>query len=559
MNTVGVLLKKELGESVSAFTTRRNSLDIPGKILSAFLAAGILCFVFLVLHEFADMYIGIKINRVSAPYSRLYELVSAVYTVIIVVNVLSGIRTINRSLLKSDDLRIFLTLPVSPSAMYASKMIVAYIKQFVFAALTVAPVTVVLSTVIELDAVFFGMTAVIVFLLPMISLALGSLLALPVYVLMRAVSSRYVFSLIIVTAVTAGVFVLYSEVLGLIAHLLSTGDAKYFFDAETMRTISSVTSRLYPAVFFADMLTGRNTGAAFGWILLITVVVGALGVLVGRLMLVPVAQDKLFSGSSRHVYAAHTLPAPRSVFFSFMRKELVQVVRTPSYAFRYFSTALVMPLMVYFCMDIFSSLVTMVAFIDCNFEIAVFLMVMFGALTNTYCATNVSRDGEFFFTMKTLPLDWKAVLGAKIAFCFIASAVSSVISVAIIGGLGYIDAGESVFLLAVSLVLGYAAICFATRKDLNHPRFTAPEGGEADEGNATLSALLIVGLLASFVVGIVAFFNGLYIRLNHGNDFGSMISFVTVAAIVVVVTVLSQVYLFRGLGKKYNEISEGGV
>ena len=235
------------------------------------------------------------------------------------------------------------------------------------------------------------------------------------------------------------------------------------------------------------------------------------------------------------------------------------MVRTPSYAFRYFSTALVMPLMVYFCMDIFSSLVTMVALIDCNFEIAVFLMVMFGALTNTYCATNVSRDGEFFFTMKTLPLDWKAVLGAKIAFCFIASAVSSVISVAIIGGLGYIDAGESVFLLAVSLVLGYAAICFATRKDLNHPRFTAPEGGEADEGNATLSALLIVGLLASFVMGIVEFFNGLYIRLNHGNDFGSMISFVTVTAIVVVVTVLSQVYLFRGLGKKYNEISEGGV
>ena len=84
MNTVGVLLKKELGESVSAFTTRRDSLDIPGKILSAFLAAGILCFVFLVLHEFADMYIGIKINRVSAPYSRLYELVSAVYTVIAV-------------------------------------------------------------------------------------------------------------------------------------------------------------------------------------------------------------------------------------------------------------------------------------------------------------------------------------------------------------------------------------------------------------------------------------------------------------------------------------------
>ena len=558
MRTVGILLRKEAHEALSAYTTRRKETDFPGRVLSLVLAVAVVAFACFVLRRFADMYLGIEINRVSAPYARLYELTVMIYAVILLVNVLGGVRNINKSLFDNDDLRIFITLPVSSGSMYVSKMISAYVKQFVFGFFTVLPINVTLATAIPLGARFYGITVLILFLLPMISLALGSVLALPVYALKRLVASRYVITLVAVTAVTALAFWLYSEVLSFIANLISTGDIRYFFDAETMLYVADMTSDMYPAVFFADMLLTDSMPEAIGYVILITAILGAIGVAVGRLMLVPAAQNKLFASGNRHVYAGHFLPGPKPKFFTFMKKEFVQVLRTPSYAFRYFSTAIIMPLMVYFCMDIFSELVGLLVIVDCNLEIAVFLIVMFGILTNTYCATNISRDGDFFFTMKTMPLNYHTVIAAKVAFCFVSSAISTAVSVAVIGGLGYVNAGQAVFLLAVTLALSFAQICFATRKDLGHPRFRAEQDGEVDDNNATVSVLVIIGLVVSFVIGLIAIYSGLFLKLQKGEAYGEMVSMTSVAAIAAALLAGALIYLFVGLDKKYYKVSEGG-
>lgn len=557
LRTAGILLKKEAGEFFGDFTRARKSADIPGKLLSLVLAAAIVTFACFVLKRFADMYIGIEVNRVEAPYTRLYELTTAIYAVLILVNVIGGVRNINRSIFGSDDLRIFVTLPVSSSAMYIAKMAVAYLKQFIFGFFTVLPVSVTLATCIDLGAQFYGMTVLILFFMPLISLAVGSVLALPVHMLTEAVASRYVISLIVATGVTALAFWLYSAVLDFIANLISTGDARYFFDAETMREIARVTEKLFPASCFADMLLTGDAGEGFGWVLLVTAALTAAGVTVGRLMLVPAAQNKLFSLSSRHVYKGHGMPAPRSVFATFMKKEFVQVLRTPSYAFRYFSTAIIMPLMVYFCMDIFSELVGMLVFVNCDLEIAVFLIVMFGILTNTYCAGNISRDGEFFFTMKTLPVNYRTVIGAKVAFCFIGAAVPTAVSVALVGGLGYVNAWQSVYLLAVTLAISVAQICFATRRDLGHPRFASFEGASADENDSTVSVLVIIGLAVSAVIGVLALYSGIYLKISGGEAFGETVATASVGAIAAALLIGALVYLFVGLDKKYRSVSGG--
>ena len=559
LRTAGILLKKEAREFRRDLTGSGKSSDIPGKLLSLALAAAIVAFTCFVLKRFAEMYMDIEINRVSAPYSRLYELTTAIYAVLILVNALGGVRTINRSIFGSGDLRIFVTLPVSSGAMYLSKMAVAYFKQFVFGFFTVLPVNVTLATCLPLGAQFYGMTALILVLMPLISLAVGSVFALPVYALTRAISSRYVISLVVATAVTGVAFWLYSEVLDFIANLISTGDARYFFDAETMREIARVTNNLFPASCFADMLLTSDMPVGVGWVLLLTAGLTAAGVLIGRLMLIPAAQDRLFSLNSRHVYKGHGMPAPRSVFLSFMKKEFVQVLRTPSYAFRYFSTAIIMPLMVYFCMDIFSELVGMLVLVNCDMEIAVFLIVMFGILTNTYCAGNISRDGEFFFTMKTLPVNYRTVIGAKVAFCFIGSAIPTAVSVGLVGGLGYVEPWQAVYLLFVTLAVSVAQICFATRRDLGHPRFVVAESASAEEGDSTVSVLVIIGLLVSVVIGVVALYDGIYLKLTYGEAYGETASVASVAVIAVALLAASLVYLFVGLDKKYREVSGGAA
>ena len=547
--SVKTLLKKEAREFFSELKGPRKTSDIPGKLLSLLLAVAIVVVACFVLKRFGTMYVGIEINRVSDPYGRLWELTSAIYLLIIFVNVVGGVRTINRSLFESEDLRIFVTLPLSSGAMYVSKMTVAYVKQFVFGFFTVLPVNITLATCgAEVGAQFYGMTVLILFLLPLISLALGSVLALPLYALKTLVSSRYGISLIVVTALTGLAFWLYSEALGFIADLISTGDVRFFFDADTMREIARVTSDMYPAVFFSDMLLTHAMPEGVGWVLLTTALLITAGVLTGRLMLLPAAQNKLFALDSRYVYKGHSLPAPRSKFASFMKKEFLVVLRTPSYAFRYFSTAVIMPLMVYFCMEIFSELAGLLVFVNCDLEIAVFLIVMFGILTNTYCAGNVSRDGEFFFMMKTMPVSYRTAISAKVVFCFIGAAVSTAVSVALVGGLGYVNAWQAVFLLVVTLAISAAQICFATRRDLGHPRFGTEAG--AEEPDSTVSVLVLIGLAVSMAIGGIMLYDGVYLKLTKGESFGELASVISMAVIAAALFAGSLVYLFKGLDEK---------
>lgn len=559
MHTLGILLKKEFDEAFSAFNGRKKSVDVAGGVLSFLLLVGITAFVCFILDGFADMYTAIEINRVSDRVARLNEMFAVIYGIILLVNALSGIRVINSSLFENEDMRIFITLPVKPVVMYASKMIVAYVKQFAVGVVTVLPVNITLALQADMGAGYWGLSVLILFLLPMISLAIGSVFALPWHYVKRAVSSRYAVTLIVVTAVTGVVFWGYSVVLGFVAELVSTGNVKYFFNAEVMMKIGEVTSNLYPAVFFADMLTGKSFPAAVGYTLLITAVLTAIGLAFGRWLLLPAAQDRFTAVNRRILPSSQKLPAPRNSFLTLIKKEFLLVLRTPDYAFRYFSTAVVMPLMVYFCTDIFSALVGTMVFVDCNLEIAIFLIVMFGILTNTFCATNISRDGEFFFIMKTMPLDYRKVISAKVVFCFVVSFVSVSTSVAVIGGTGFITQLQSLYVWAVTVAVSFAQICFATRKDFNHPRFNKEGDGEVRESNTTVSVLILIGLAVSFLIGFIALYSGMYLKLQRGEAYGELVSMTSVAAIAVVLVVASVFYLVKGLDKKYYELSEANL
>ena len=206
-------------------------------------------------------------------------------------------RVINRSVFESDDLRILLTLPLPSGAVWLSKMAAAYAKQFVFGLFTVLPVNVTLGVCVPLGAQFYGMTALILVLLPMISLGVGSVLALPVHAVARLISSRYVVTLVVVTAVTAVAFWLYSAVLDFIANLHFHGRGEILFSMRKPCAASRTPYRgCIPAVFFLGYAAYRPVmPAAVGWVILIAAGLSALSVLAGRLMLLPGGAGQTFS------------------------------------------------------------------------------------------------------------------------------------------------------------------------------------------------------------------------------------------------------------------------
>lgn len=214
-----------------------------------------------------------------------------------------------------------------------------------------------------------------------------------------------------------------------------------------------------------------------------------------------------------------------------------------------------MPMMVHFCLDIGVNMLSSMVIVRADFELALFVVVLFGALTNTFCATNISRDGKIFYSLKTMPIRPSEILGAKILFSSIVSTWTVMVSSIIIVSTHIVSVGQGIFIFVIGTLLGIGQVCFATRKDLNKPRFFADEDNEVKESNSTVSTIILFGILNSLILGGAP----LYYQVFKGIQGKSTMLFTYLFSSIytLVVVGMAVAYLFVGLRKRFVEMSEG--
>ena len=349
---------------------------------------------------------------------------------------------------------------------------------------------------------------------------------------------------------------LYSILLGGVKELLLGNSLEDFFNEQVMNAIASVCSYLYPARWLAGIIAGSDP--IWGWVGLAAVaIVGiTLSILIIRRILVRALQARNQS-SSPALFRNSFITVRKKKFVALLKREFLLIFRTPSYMFSYFSVAFIMPLMVYFCMDVGASLIDKLVGIDCKLELALFLTILFGALTNIFCATNISRDGEMFYAVKAMPINFKTVFFSKIALCLIVTAISQVASAVMLFASGMTGLANALFICVIGLLFSFATIAVATRYDFNHAKFSTEDDGEIKESSGTVSMVIVVGMLLSFVVGGVVLLLNILFQLR-GMALGYL-TYIISGGLVLIVAGLALFYLLFRLKKKYYEFSGGGI
>ncbi|NCA66745.1 MAG: hypothetical protein EOM87_01630 [Clostridia bacterium] len=550
-----VLLRKQIAERLSVFRRDKSRLDISGNILSLLLTGAVIAVVVVVFARFIDMYCAIRINNALDVPARQFELLTFIYSALFVFGVFSGIKAINFAIFESEDQKLLITLPIAPSTIFYSKLIILYAKQVIVFLMTILPINLTFAVVAAQSAYYIVMTVAMCLLFPLITLAFSSIFCFPVFYLKRFVQSKYALLLVLVTAATGLVFWGYSSILDFMKTMLTTGELRFFFKESVMRTIIEGTKYLYPSNVMAGLLLKRDIATNILLVTLTTAVASAAGFLVVNLLFNK-ANHARTSANKKFLYTSVPDIRKKHIMIALVAKEFKLVFRTPSYAFQYFSVAAVMPLMVYFCMGIGSDLLETLVFSKNNFELAIFVVLLFGTLTNTFCATNISREGPAFYAMKTMPIPYEQIIGAKIIFCSIVAFASTLASGLVVLLSGYINFGDFAFLFFVAMALAEAQICFATRKDLNRPTFSTDEDCEITESNSTISTIIIVGLTLTAALGGLALFFSLYNgSLNGQNSALLTIAFVGLSAIAICGGAVA--YLLTGLKKRFYEMTEG--
>ncbi len=551
---VGTLLRKQVQEHGSQY--RKGNFDAFGFLIRWFLIAVFLAVFVIFFGRFTDIYLSVRTGGTASEQVRLYELLTMVYTLILIFMVVGGVSQINRQLFDADDMKLFMGMPVGAQTIFIAKLVSIYFGQLVISAACVLVVNVTVAFHIPQATLFYVMTGVFCFVLPLISIAIAALVAMPYHAVKQFLKNRFVVYFILITLLTAALFYVYSVVLGAVRDMLLGDSLRFFFNEQVMTSIQNFVRFLYPAAWFADVLLGRNLiVAGIGiWVLVIACLLIA-GLIIHRLMMW-VMQSRI-AGDVNFIHKHKEINFRRHPFLALMKKDFLLIFRTPGYTFSYFSVAVIMPLMVYFCMTIGSSIVEKLIGMNCDLEIAIFLTLLFGALTNVFCSTNISREGEMFYSVKAYPLDYKAVFFSKIMLCMIVTAISQLISAILLVSTGYVQIWEAPFVLLGGLLCGFAQICFATRYDFNHAKFSTEEDGEIKESGNTVSAIIVIGMVTSFLIGgSVLLLRLLFaLRLVSGYEF---LTYVIVGVVSLAASGAAYYYLIRKLDKRYQEFSGGG-
>lgn len=550
-----LLFKKDICEwKAESFKEKGQKRDRLGFISSIVLIAFIYGVFIYVFHSFAKMYLSnIYDNAELDLHNRVSEMLTFSFGLIFLVNVVNGVRKVFAAVSNSKDINVLICQPIGAGTIFLHKYVKMYFSQLVTTLFIILPISIVLHLISGIGgAGYYAMVVVSSIFLPALSCAIASLISLPYILFMQLIESQFIIKLIGYVVIIAAGFWVYSIFLNGLNQILQSGEITNFFDMNTIYTLNRISNNLYPAKLFTNIMLGEDVLLS-----IVILIVTSVACLIGSYLLIKKIYNsfmqKHLEGFSS-VFRSKGKIKKHTTVQALLLKEFKTVIRTPGYAFQYFATTVSLPFMVYICVQLLTSMASGMFATDCNYAIAAFVVTMFGLLTNTFCATNISRDGKMYAMLKTLPVKVEQIIGCKLFFCAIVSFASVLISSLTLLISGLLNAGETLFVFLNGLLFSLSGIAYATKKDMKTPCFPNTENDEVTDSNSNLSTLILIGLVISAISGIGSIILSVVIGFKYSIGWAMLASMGFESILTLIIFVCSVIYLFKGLKKVYYEV-----
>lgn len=548
-----LLLKKQIVDFLPTHSRKKTMSLIAKMMFSVVIMAAMVAIFALVFSRFTKTYTAIKINRVPDISARQYELLSLGYFVLIAAFVLSGVSSLSHEIFENSDLNILITMPFNGTEIFLSKLTWIYLKQVLLAIVCVFTLNITFISVVgELQFADFVSAFLVALFIPVIPLGVASIIVLPFHYVKKLINSQYLLSFVTITAIAGVACWGFSYVFEVAQNLFTSGKITSLFNENVMNFIISFTAHNYPANLFASLIMKRDVAKNIGLLVGMSLVAAAICFFVVRSIFVRVTQANL-SLRVPHARRKKAHFRKRSGFGALIAKEFLLVMRTPSYAYMYLTTAVIMPILAFYSAQAAEKMVGgLLGELDLSFEICTFVIVLYSMLTNTFCSTNISRDGYMSMTQKTMPFSPSTILGAKITFCAVVAELSLAVASALLAITHMESWKEAALTFVCSSMFAIAQIVTATKLDLSRPRFSRTEDGEIKENTSTVLIIIIIGLVASFLLGFGMLFSA-FAPLFGGEytDVNKTQSYLIALGAPFVLLCASLVYFFVRLKQNY--------
>ena len=539
--------------------------DLLGALTSLIFTLAIAGVFGLLIYAIADGYLDVKVNRVLDPMARTYELLNAIYSIVIVALGIMCLEKMRSTLTRSADTPIFLRLPVKNGTIFRAKFTALLLWTYVAAFLLIVPVNLIFYFTLEAGVDFLMRTLWVYLLLPMVSFLIATILILPYMVIIKFLSTRYFLSFIALSVLVVGAFFGYSIILGVLRDLFATGSISFLFSNEFVEFLTTANQYTYPANALAALQVGMDMEKS----LAITVSVAVVALLVAFFITGGLYRLVLYRNrDGRTSRAKRSSGRQRLVTFSLLRKEFITVYREPKYLFSYFTIAFAMPFMTYCSYTLLAELVKNAIGLELELALSLIVVLVFSILTNTFCATNITRDGKSALKAKSFPIKASKLLFSKVLFCSIISSLSVIASMLLLSYSSSIFADsqieiqaiDAIVVCVISLVFSFSQILIATRTDLNCAVVDASPEEVAKANDRTIAKVVSIGLVLAVVIGLLTFFISVFSGVDPDLIGGIVVeesyAYIIPAAIAAVYFALANIYYYVGIEKAFAKLTK---
>ena len=470
---------------------RNKKIDISSLLLTSFVTILVALTIIYLFANILRSYFSIG----GEESERAKELLNIFYLMIVIIESFACVEKMRKVLVNDKNRELYLKWPIDKRKIVLSKVLVLLLWNMALTFIFAMPVIILFYYQLHISFSYFIYGVIVCLFLPFVELFFAGVLIIPYLKVVRFLENKFILIFVIYTIILIGCFILYSIFLKLLQEKLSFGMIYYLDNERILSVLQKIKAFSILTSSLANITLGDNL---FESLLLIVSLA-----LASVVIMVFVSQFLFNNFDKKQVFVKRSKQTLQRIpFIALLQKEFICIFRDSKQMFSCFSVALAMPVMVYCIHSLLDSFINYTIGINLSFSLVLLIVLSFSVLTNTFCATNISRDNTFNFKIKTLPIKVSKVMASKVTFCFIVSFLSLLITITVLIFNAFLSFIEGLYLLIIALMFSLSQILIATRLDLNYAKIFGKIESEYFT-NKTIVKVVSLGLIVSIFVGLL--------------------------------------------------------
>lgn len=431
------------------------------------------------------------------------EFFSIILTLLLLISLIFSVSNVITTMFLSKENELLLCFPVSFDQLYVSKLIVLFINEIVFNLLYIFPVLLAIGTIgISIPPVYFLSIVLLFPILPVASLGIASLLAIPVMGIVKYLSKRPKLTVILSILVIAALFIVYMLFITSISGAFNIADKPVETSIEVNTTIKQIGSKIpvfyWLSSIFVDIKSIYKLYIFLGSFIIIFVL---SALLIKKVFFkLSVFNDQF----EKQTKAKKRKFVKRSPEKELLLKEFRTCLRSPSIIVQFFLFPLLMPLIVFTYDKLLFSIAVNQTGQALIFASHVLVLFMVTALSSSITSTALSRDGGLLYFSKMIPVSYKKQAKIKVLFNLIISWSAILITTLVCCIFNETNTTLVIVASIAAMLFSLGHICECYDIDLRNPVLNWYDVNEISQLSKNTTSGILFGFLATVIFTVLS-------------------------------------------------------